>query len=64
MVKRFKMIKIVLNYNCDHNSTSTDSFHMTKDTGSLLGECCTPTLAKQTLFATELQSALIKPLKK
>lgn len=59
MVKRFKMIKIVLNYNCDHNSTRTDSFHLTKDTGGLPIGCCTPTPATQTLFVTELQSALI-----
>lgn len=59
MVKRFKMIKNVLNYDCDHDPTSTDSFHMTKDTGGLPVEGCTPTPAMQTLFATELQSALI-----
>lgn len=52
MVRRFKIIKIILNYNCDHNSTSTDSFHMTKDTGGLPADRCIHIIAMQTLFAT------------
>lgn len=59
MVNRFKIIKIVLNYNCVHNSTCTDSFHIRNDIGFLPVECCTHTPAIQTLFATELQYALV-----